>query len=99
MQTTTLERELRRERVQGVEVFESGVRFSKNDHHVELLGDHCLLRVGADVWSGKVVEYGGRVDAIQRQMVTGYYWGELRLTEAEAAGDDRREQLARRFLC
>ena len=40
------------------------------------------------------------------ERATGYYWGEPRLrahveelrTEAEAAGDERLEQLARRFL-
>ena len=45
-------------------------------------------------------------DTGSAEMVTGYYWGEPRLHEhvrrilvrAEAEGDDRLEQLARRFL-
>jgi hypothetical protein len=45
-------------------------------------------------------------DTGSAEMATGYYWGEPRLHEhvrrillrAEAAGDDRLEQLARRFL-
>ena len=45
-------------------------------------------------------------DTGSAEMATGYYWGEPRLHEhvrrilvrAQAAGDDRLEQLARRFL-
>ena len=45
-------------------------------------------------------------DTSSAEQATGYYWGEPRLREhvqrilarAEASGDDRLEQLARRFL-
>jgi len=59
-------------------------------------------RVAADV----LLEAAREGDTSSAEQATGYYWGEPKLrehvrrilTRAEQSGDDRLEQLARRFL-
>jgi len=64
--------------------------------------DPSYDRVAADV----LLEAAREGDTSSAEQATGYYWGEPKLKEhvrrilarAEASGDDRMEQLARRFL-
>ena len=62
---------------------------------------------GFDAAAAEALLEGARAgDTGSAEMATGYYWGEPRLHEhvrrilvrAQEAGDDRLEQLARRFL-
>ncbi|HVX41419.1 MAG TPA: hypothetical protein VHB25_17775 [Gemmatimonadaceae bacterium] len=65
-------------------------------------GDPSYDAVAAEV----LLEAAREGDTSSAEQATGYYWGEPKLHEhvrrilarAEAAGDDRLEQLARRFL-
>lgn len=62
---------------------------------------------GYDLAAARALLEAARVNETQlAERATGYYWGEPRLRryvegicrEAEASGDDRLEQVARRFL-
>ena len=74
----------------------------RRDYHLPARDDP-----GYDRAAARALLEAARVGETQlAERATGYYWGEpaLRpyvetmLTEAEAAGDDRLEQVARRFL-